>query len=200
MTSDLDFFKKLLYEASEDDPPDVDTTGPPDLPAEDNDNSISMDDPPDIGGDSFDDAPPPPDVDNDSGGFGDDNTDDEFGDAPDDGENNQGHNMKLNEKISAIMNQTLYQRFLKLLGKVSSEISQMKDNTDVLYAITTEFTDVIDRLTDLETNMRLYLKNYFINEKYEKNLLFFNECLNLLAVINKIFDESINKGIKRVDV
>lgn len=197
MASDLDYFKRLLYEASEDDPPpDVDDSSPPDLPEED--NSISMDDPPDIGGDDFGgDAPPPPDMDGGGSDFDDGGTD-AFDDAPDD--ENQGQDMQLGQKVSAILNQSLYQQFLKLLDETSSKTTQMKDNTDVLYAITPECTDIVDSLTELKTNLQLYLKHHFVNRDYSQNLQFFNMCLNLLALLDKSFDMAIKKGIKHGDV
>ena len=48
----------------------------------------------------------------------------------------------------------------------------------------------------LDENIRLYLKDIFLNENYSKNLLFFNKCLNLLNILNKIFSQKIRKGIK----
>ena len=102
--------------------------------------------------------------------------------------------------ISAIMNNKLYQRFINLLGSTKSKISEIKDNSDVLYTIAPECTEVIKTLQSLEENIRLYLKNKFVNEDYGKNLLFFNECLNLRALLSDIFDDIIKKGIKHVDV
>ena len=52
----------------------------------------------------------------------------------------------------------------------------------------------LSRLTDLEENIRLYLKNYFIHEDYGKNRLFFNKCLNLVSLLNMIFDDAIKKS------
>lgn len=196
MAGELEYFKQFLYEAPGDDPPpDIsqqDDSGgdvmPPDLP-EDNSIDMGADGPPDLP----DDSGTPPDMEDDSGFGG-----DEFG--GEEQQEDQNEKMELDEKISAIMNRNLYQRFLELLGSVTSQISQIKDNRDVLNSIVEDIQGFLSRLTDLEENIRLYLKNYFIHEDYGKNRLFFNKCLNLVSLLNMIFDDAIKKGIKHVDV
>lgn len=196
MAGELEFFKQYLTEAPEDEsppdtsqeeaPPDAsfDMGDPPDLPSDDGGGDIG-EDPPDIGG-------------GDDGGLGDFGSDD--AESEDEGNDQGGSPMELDEKISAIMNHKLYQRFINLLGSTKSKISEIKDNSDVLYTIAPECTEVIKKLQSLEENIRLYLKNKFVNEDYGKNLLFFNECLNLRALLSDIFDDIIKKGIKHVDV
>lgn len=195
MPGDLDFFKRFLYEAPGDDPP-------PDI-SQDNEQDNS---PPDIGDDSTNNDPP--DID-DSGGIGDappdlddSGFDDNFGDDTNndsDGEQQQPE-LELDEKISAILNQRLYQRFLELLSKINSQISQMKDNGDVLYSITPESTEINRHLIKLDENINMYLNHYFMNSDYSKNRLFFNKCLNLLALLNQSFDAAVKKGVKSMDV
>lgn len=200
----LKLFEKFLYEAPGEDPPDVpaDTqsdSGVPDVP-----DDISEDNsPPDIdmGDNDYDE---PPDIES-----GDDQYDDsEFGDEnnfEDSGEenketddNNDSNNMELDEKISAIMNMNLYQRFLALLNNIGSQLNLIKNNGDMLYTISSNSLEIVENLKKLDENIRLYLKNNFLNENYSKNLLFFNKCLNLLKLLNDEFDKSINKGIKSI--
>ena len=197
MAGELEFFKQYLTEAPEDEsPPDTaqeeappddsfDMGDPPDLPSDDGGGDIN-EAPPDLGG-------------GDDGGFGDFGSDDDTG-SEDDGNDQGGNPMELDEKISAILNHQLYQKSINLLGSIKSKISEIKDNSDVLYTIAPECTKVINKLQSLEENLRLYLKNKFVNEDYGKNRLFFNECLNLLALLSDIFDNIIKKGIKHVDV
>lgn len=195
MAGDLEFFKQFLYEAPGDDPP-------PDMVQQDNGGADS---PPDLGGDDGSaDSGAPPDLD---GGGGDGPPDmgggDDFGGGDDayGGDENQDEqqDLGLDAKVSAIMNVTLYQRFLQLLGNITSQITQIKENSDVLYSITTDCTDILEKLNKLKDNVQLYLTNQFANENYSKNLLFFNKCLNLLALLNDCFDNAIKKGIKSVD-
>ncbi len=205
MAGEIDFFKQFLYEAPGDDPPpdmiQQDNGGsspPPDIP-EDNSQEFNMNDsdPPDLpeqSNNTDDMYQDPPDMDDS------DFNNDEFMDMDDDNGSNKTEDLGLDKKISAVMNQELYQRYLSLLGNVTSQISQMKDNSDILYSITTECTNIIDRLSNLESSIKLYLKNNFINENYSKNLLFFNKCLNLLNLINEIFDNETKKGIKDVNI
>lgn len=194
--NDLDLFQKFLYEAPGDDPPpdiggDVQEadTGPPDLGSEE----VPTDESPpdmdgldaDMGGDFGGDSPP------DIGDFGDGEFDDGESQNPDD-------TMELDEKISAIMNQRLYQEFLSLLNTITTQISSVKENTDILRSISPDSLDIVKGLKKLDENLHLYLKNNFMYADYSKNLLFFNECLNLLKLLNNIFDRDIHKGIKDI--
>lgn len=194
MAGELDFFKKFLYEAPGEDPPDVapDQGGdspPPDMPEED--NSIDMSDPPDIPDDNSP-GDPPPDLDSDVDTESEENYEDITGIDTSDQQSDEG----LSDKISAIMNQYLYQKFLKLVGQVSSKISEIKDNSDVLYAVTKDCSDVTSRLMRLETCLKLYMTNQFSNNSYSDNLHFFNRCFNSYALIGKIFDDLIKSGIR----
>lgn len=194
--SELSMFEKFLYEAPGDDPPDVQPAAdtPPDVPAEAPDDSGPPDIPDDAGADIADDGPPdmPPDGEDgfDDGGFGD-------GGADEGGEDgNDPENLGLDDKISAIMNMNLYQRFLSLMNTIGGQLTMLRNNGDVLYTISPESLDIVESLKKLDENIRLYLKNTFLNENYSKNLLFFNKCLNLLKILNDVFDKNIKKGIK----
>lgn len=198
-------FERFLYEAPDDDPPDMpsDTSSetsssdPPDIPDDvdiNNDNG-----PPDIGDDttdtSIDDGPP--DI-PDDGEFGEDDnfSEDDFNDET--SNDIDPNNLELDEKISMIMNMNLYQRYLSLLNNITNQISSIKDNNDILYTISPESIDIGSSLKKLEENIHLYLQNNFMNENYSKNLLFFNKCLNLLKLLNDDFDEKIKHGIKAI--
>lgn len=194
--SELSMFEKFLYEAPGDDPPDVQPAADsaPDVPAEAPDDSGPPDIPDDAGADTADDGPPdmPPDGEDgfDDGGFGDEGTDDGGGEGDNDPEN-----LGLDDKISAIMNMNLYQRFLSLMNTIGGQLTMLRNNGDMLYTLSPESLDIVESLKKLDENIRLYLKNTFLNENYSKNLLFFNKCLNLLKILNDVFDKNIKKGI-----
>lgn len=193
----LDLFMKYLTEAPDDAPPDAgmsDSGGndpPPDMTANDDPPSIDMGD----GGDMGDDIPPDMEDDSnmDDGGFGDDSFSDEGSSGGED--ENTSPLEGLDEKISAILNMKLYQRYLTLLNNIASQLSMVKDNSDILHTISPDALNIIDSLKKLDENIRLYLKNTFINENYSKNLLFFNKCLNLLDLLNQSFNDNIKHGI-----
>jgi hypothetical protein len=186
-------FERFLFEAPDDDPPD-DGGAPPDL-----DDTMDMGDTSDASNDD-----PPPDIDDGAGGEGFDTFDDQSDDMGDQGgddqpsEEDQLNNMKLNEKISAIMNMNLYQRYLSLLNNISNQLTMIKDNNDLLSSISSESLDVVEALNKLDENIHLYLKNNFMNEDYSKNLLFFNKCINLLKLLNDSFNDKVHKGIRSI--
>ena len=201
-------FEQFLYEAPGDDPPDVaaadnnsggDTTtdSPPDMPEEappEDNGPPDMED--DFSGDNFgDDSPPEMGGDE---GLGDDmGFDDEGSDEGDESENSENNNnLELDEKISSILNMNLYQRFLTLLNTIGSQLTMIKNNSDILFTLSKDSLSIIEKLKKLDENIRLYLKNSFLHENYSKNLLFFNKCLNLLKLLNDIFDKEVRKGIK----
>lgn len=194
MSKELDFFERFLFEAPGDDPPDTGGDGPPDIP-DDAGDTPGPPDLPDVGGgdDSGDDSPP--DLGGDEG-FGDDAG---FGDNDSgDGDNEQGQDPGLDEKVSAVLNRELYQRFLSLLDTIAGQLSMLKTNGDVLFTLSPESLDIVGSLKRLDENIRLYLKNTFLNENYSGNLLFFNKCLNLLKLLNDVFDRNVRKGIKEM--
>jgi hypothetical protein len=190
-------FERFLFEAPDQDPPDLDDGGaPPDV------DDDSMGDAPDAPDDN-----PPPDMDEDAGSSdfdtyddenGDDQGDEGQGDENQESEKEQLNNMKLNEKISAIMNMNLYQRYLSLLNNISNQLTMIKDNNDLLSSISDDCLDVVEALDKLDENIHLYLKNNFMNEDYSKNLLFFNKCLNLLKLLNDSFNDKVHKGIRSI--
>lgn len=192
---ELSMFEKFLYEAPGDDPPDApQADSPPDVPAEAPADSGPPDIPDDAGADVADDGPPdmPPDGEDgfgDEGGFGDEET-------SDGGEGNENpEDLGLDDKVSAIMNMNLYQRFLSLMNTIGAQLTMLRNNGDVLYTLSSNSLDTVESLKKLDENIRLYLKNTFLNENYSKNLLFFNKCLNLLKLLNDVFDKNIKKGI-----
>lgn len=206
----LSLFDKVMFEAPGD-PPDIPTEGagppdsPPDISESDNAPPDMADDggaPPDMGGDDSggDMGNEPPDMGGDDF-LGDGEDDQGFGDeAPEEGDGeNQDHPLEFDEKISAIMNMNLYQRFLSLLNNIGGQLSLIKDNSDMLYTLSNDSLDVIGSLKKLDENVRLYLTNYFLNENYSKNLLFFNKCLNLLKLLNTVFEKNVQKGIKSME-
>ena len=198
MNEDQKLFERFLFEAPGDDPPDAQMadTGPPEMP-DDAADTASPPDMPDLGGDDTgggdDGGPPDLGGNDDFGGFGGDEegANDEGNDEGDD-----NNSLELDEKISAIMNMQLYQRYLSLLNTITGQLTTVKNNSDVLYSISPDSLDIIEQLKKLDENVRLYIKNSFLHENYSKNLLFFNKCLNLLQLLNVEFDKVIQKGIK----
>lgn len=194
----INFFMKYMKEAEGDTPPDVaaastgDDNAPPDMP-EDPGDAGPPDIEDDIGGDVGMDDGAPPELDD---GFGDDEG---FG-GDDMGDEGQEENpdLGLDEKVSAIMNQQLYQRYLNLLSSISNQLTMMKNNNDILYTLSNKSVETESDIKKLDENIRLYLKYNFSNENYSKNLLFFNKCLNLFKLLNDSFDQSIRKGIKEL--
>lgn len=207
----VSLFDRVILEAPEDEgPPDIpaEGTGPPDAPIETSaDNTV----PPDMteeggGAPDLEDGGgggSPPDMGMDDGGnLGDGTEEDQgFGDeTPAEGEGQDpNQNLNFDEKISSIMNMNLYQRFLSLLNNIGGQLSMIKNNSDMLYTLSNDSLDIIESLKKLDENIRLYLGNYFLNENYSKNLLFFNKCLNLLKLLNNIFEKNIQKGIKSME-
>ena len=188
-------FDRIFMEAPGDPPPDVsaEDTAPPDTGA--GDEPLAMegntpDTPPediaDAGGD-------PPDLDEEDFGG-----DEPLSDQPDE-EPDETKNLDFDEKISNIMNMNLYQRFLALLNNINGQLTMLKDNSDTIYAVSQDSLDIIGALNKLDENVRLYLKNYFIQENFSKNRLFFDKCLNLLNLLNEIFQKKIEKGLKQAE-
>lgn len=198
MAIEPNIFEQFLFEAPGDDtPPDMVDNGPPDVP----DGAENTEPPPDMpdenlgGGDMVpDDGPPdmPDEFGEDEFGTGDMGTDETQN--PDE----QLQSLGLDEKISAIMNMNLYQRYLTLLNTIGNQLTMIKNNSDILHTLSAESLDIVDSLKKLDENIRLYLKNSFLNENYSKNLLFFNKCLNLLKLLNDVFDSNVKKGIRTI--
>ena len=193
MSEELDFFRSYLMEAPGDDdiPPDeqqltnvndMDTTAGDEPPAMNDDTPTD-----DIGGDDLG-GDEPPDL-----GFGDD--DDSFTSDDEGGESQPGG---LDDKISSIMNVNLYQKFLTLVSDINAQVNNIKSNTDILFALNADSLNIVKPLEKLDENVRLYLKNSFSNERFEKNTLFYNKCVNLFNLLSQKFDAEISKGIKDV--
>lgn len=207
-------FAQFLTEAPDDVPPDVAAAsnddsgggGPPDIP---NEPPPADDGPPDMGGDDMMDGGmddgAPPDMGDGGGeeGFDDMGGEDEFGseeDNPDEqGEEGSNGPPELDEKVSAILNLNLYKRFLVLLNSIGSQLVMIRDNSDILLSLSKDSLKTTNALKRLDKNIRLYLKNSFVNENYSKNLLFFNKCLNLSKLLDDTFNKDISKGIKEAE-
>lgn len=97
------------------------------------------------------------------------------------------------------MNVQLYQKFLSLLNNIGSELTMCKINNDILYTLSPDTMNLVPALKKLDENIRLYLQNAFIHENYSKNLLFFNKCLNLLKLLNDVFDKDVKKGVDSME-
>jgi hypothetical protein len=199
MSQETSMFDRIFLEAPGDPPPDMpadatptDTGGdaPPEMDMGGDDPDIS--DPPDMGDDNM--SGDPPDL-GEEGDFG--GEDQGMEDQPE--EEDPNANLEFDEKISRIMNMNLYQRYLALLNNIGGQLTMLKDNSDTLYAVSEDSIDIIAALKKLDENVRLYLKNYFIQENFSKNRLFFDKCLNLLNLLNEIFQKKIEKGLKHVE-
>ena len=188
---------KYMFEAPGDDAPDtgMNTDADPtptedpapaadEAPADD-DNPPEMGDEDNTGGE--DDSPP-------------DMGDEDFGDfgGDTDLDDTQSSSMKLDDKVSTILNMNLYQRFLTLLTDIGTKINSLKSNADVLYVVSDQTPETVKSFRLLDENIRLYLTNNFTSERYESNLLFFNKCLNLYKLLNDKFNDNISKGIKSI--
>lgn len=208
MADSLSLFERYLTEAPGD-PPDMGNfnNSVPDMPAD----ASTQEGPPDMGnmdGGLGDDMGGMPDL----GGFDDGGFDMGMdGMGMDDGsglmdpnqqqqqQQQQEEPLQLDDKVNAIMNQQLYQRYLALLNTIGGQLTMMRNNSDVLHTLSPESIDGIESLKKLDENVRLYIRNTFMHEGYSKNLLFFNKCLNLLKLLNNVFDENIRKGIRNFD-
>lgn len=185
----LSLFEQWMFEAPGDDP-NVAPDSTPDAPATEAPPDTSADNaPPDIGEDApADDGPP--DISDDS--FDDGGLED----APP--EEDAAKNMNLSDKVSSILSAGLYQNYLELISQIGSQMASIKSNSDILYALTDDMEAIVNSLRKLDENIRLYIDTFYINKRYEENLLFYNKCKNLSRLINDKFDQAIHKGIKEV--
>jgi hypothetical protein len=171
-------FERVLFEAEGDDIS--------------NDGNINNEGPPDIGVDEVDTQPddtpldePPPELE-DFPDIGD-------GTGAEDNIEDESENLDINEKISAVMNENLYKKFLSLISVITDHISLIKDNNDIIYSLSPNALGIIDSLKKLRDNINLYLSYNFINNNYSRNLLFFNKCFNLLNLLDKNFEKNIKQ-------
>lgn len=176
----LNLFEQVLLEAEGDEAPDI-----PELPADDSPPDIA-EDVPDITYDQTDDDPP----DIVDGEFEDINLD--TGDTT--AEKESIEDLDINEKISAVMNSNLYQKFLSLITVISDHISIIKDHRDEIYSSAPKTLGMEESLKRLRENINLYLANNFINNNYSSNLLFFNKCSNLLNLLDMNFAKDLKNS------
>lgn len=190
MGTPLDLFQQSLFLEAPGDEGEASTDAQPaDPPADDAPPDI----PDDVGTESDNDAPPDmPDEDPSNDGLGDTG----FDDGQQQEEEDPNKTMKLDAKVSTVMNVNLYQRYLTLLNTINTQLSMIKNNGDMIYTLSDQTSSIIASLKKLDENVRLYMSNIFLEENYSRNLLFFNKCLNLLKLLNDSFDASIQKGIK----
>lgn len=190
MGTPLDLFQQSLFLEAPGDEGEASTDAQPtDPPADDAPPDI----PDDVGTESDNDAPPDmTDEDPSDAGLGDTG----FDDGQQQEEEDPNKTMKLDAKVSTVMNVNLYQRYLTLLNTINTQLSMIKNNGDMIYTLSDQTSSIIASLKKLDENVRLYMSNIFLEENYSRNLLFFNKCLNLLKLLNDSFDASIQKGIK----
>ena len=187
----MNLFEKLILgnvitEAPEDEGPPLDDS-PPDL-----DMDVSDDF-------AVDSAAGPPDLDmgpgesigggddsGDSAGFDDGGVDNEESDEP----------KGLSDKVSTILNQKLHRKMSALLNDIGSQLSSIKDNSDMLLSISIGSQSMIDELSLLEENIRLYMTNIFLQRSYEINMEFYNKSVNMLKLLNDKFNMDIDNGIR----
>jgi hypothetical protein len=188
MENNDDVFTRWMFEADGD---------PPDMGTEDNTEAPADDGPPDMPDNAEDSIPD--DSGMDDGGFDDMNNDD-YGDDDQQSSSDSQQEMHLSDKVNAIMNNQLYQRFLSLLNNIGSQLGSINANSDVLNTIMgEEYSELVHSLKKLDENVHLYLNNNFTHQDYSKNLLFFNMCLNLLKLLNDSFEDKVKKGIKKAE-
>ena len=190
MGTPLDLFQQSLFLEAPGDEGEASTDAQPtDPPADDAPPDI----PDDVGTESDNDAPPDmTDEDPSDAGLGDTG----FDDGQQQEEEDPNKTMKMDAKVSTVMNVNLYQRYLTLLNTINTQLSMIKNNGDMIYTLSDQTSSIIASLKKLDENVRLYMSNIFLEENYSRNLLFFNKCLNLLKLLNDSFDASIQKGIK----
>lgn len=189
MEKTLSFFEQVLLEAPGDETP------PEDVSPEPTQDAGSPPDMPDIGGgDNQDGEESPPDMQDDT--QPDDDFGSDFGSDDNDQQNDQDqNNLGIDEKISNILNKLLYDKFLTLLNQIGSQISNIKNNNEILHSLVPNLGEISEEFKRLDESIRLYINDSFIYENSSKNLLFFNQCLNALKLLNEKFSHEINKGI-----
>lgn len=189
MEKTLSFFEQVLLEAPGDETP------PEDASPEPTPDEGSPPDMPDIGGgDNPDGEESPPDMQDDT--QPDDDFGSDFGSDDNDQQNDQDqNNLGIDEKISNILNKLLYDKFLTLLNQIGSQISNIKNNNEILHSLIPNLGEISEEFKRLDESIRLYINDSFIYENSSKNLLFFNQCLNALKLLNEKFSHEINKGI-----
>ena len=60
------------------------------------------------------------------------------------------NNLELDEKISSILNMNLYQRFLTLLNTIGSQLTMIKNNSDILFTLSKDSLSIIEKLKKLD--------------------------------------------------
>lgn len=171
----LTFFEQILMEAD---------TPPPDI--EDSGNIEQDNNPPDI--DNQQDQPNEMFSDN----MGD--QDMEFDQDNQGDQQNQPENIPLDKKISTILNESLYRRFLILKDKVTNHLSMITNNADTIQSLVPTALDILTSLKKLQENIELYLTRQFTAEDYSVNLLFYNKCINYISLLDDNFATELKKA------
>ena len=193
MSDELSFFKQVLYEAPGDDAP---ANPPAEMPPTDTNNDSPPDSMPDMSSDDAGGAPPDmpgmggeDEGSDDMGGMNDFGSDDEQND-------DEKKNLEIDEKISNILNKLLYDKFLTLLNQIGSQLSNIKNNNEILHAIVPSLGELTEQYKRLDESIRLYINNSFTYNNSSKNQLFFNQCINALKMLNEKFSHEINKSTR----
>jgi len=195
MEKKFSFFEQVLFEAPGDEAP---ADAPADTPPDMNMDAPNM--PDDTGDMDMGDAPDmPADSDFDTGNddFGSDM--DDFGDDDSNDENNgddKNKKLDIDEKISNILNKLLYDKFLTLLNQIGSQLSNIKNNGEILHSLVPNIGDITEEFKRLDESIRLYINNSFTYNNSSKNQLFFNQCINALKMLNEKFSHEINKSTR----
>ena len=187
---DRNLFEKYMFEADDDPPADLQPEAPSSSPPDSEPPDLGSSTPENqTGGAETPDEAPPDDLGGDEG----------FPpDQGEGGEEGKEEELGLDDKISAIMNNSLYQQCLSLLNEIGSQVSSIKNNSDIFQVLSSEVIEIITHLKKLDENIRIYLDRSFISENYSKNLLFYNKCLNLFKLLNDSFEKQVQKGIRKM--
>ena len=137
MGTPLDLFQQSLFLEAPGDEGEASTDAQPtDPPADDAPPDI----PDTVGTESDNDAPPDmTDEDPSDDGLGDTG----FDDGQQQEEEDPNKTMKLDAKVSTVMNVNLYQRYLTLLNTINTQLSMIKNNGDMIYTLSDQTSSII---------------------------------------------------------
>lgn len=111
------------------------------------------------------------------------------------GQQQSQEDITFGEKISNILNKKLYQRYLTLLNRIENQLLTIKNNLDIFTLLISDNDSNVNVLKKLNENIRTYINEYFANEDYSKNQLFFDKCINLYKLTNEELTKVMRKNI-----